>query len=127
MTRRHFPGSSSACPSASASPSSLSRLQHPLARPRQAVVAKIIPSDEFFEGRKKYIVVKYEYKPAIAHYVEPTDTSREEERSDPGLDTVAQRTVSPRAPKTLAGLTRARTLPRCTTATCSTLKGLVHA
>ncbi|WP_314361737.1 DUF6318 family protein [Rothia mucilaginosa] len=89
--------------------------------------AKIIPSDEFLKDYKKYIGdVKYEYKPAIAHYVEPTDTSPAKNVPIPVIDTVAQRTVSLEgAYKTLAAYQSAY-IAAMYNGDLQYLKGLVH-
>ncbi len=89
--------------------------------------AKIIPSDEFLKDYKKYIGdVKYEYKPAIAHYVEPTDTSPAKNVPIPVIDTVAQRTVSLEgAYKTLAAYQSAY-IAAMYSGDLQYLKGLVH-
>lgn len=76
---------------------------------------------------KKYIGdVKYEYKPAIAHYVEPTDTSPAKNVPIPVIDTVAQRTVSLEgAYKTLAAYQSAY-IAAMYNGDLQYLKGLVH-
>ena len=126
-----FSGSPSASPSASASASPSESASASASASSSSSSsrnsAKIIPSDEFLKDYKKYIGdVKYEYKPAIAHYVEPTDTSPAKNVPIPVIDTVAQRTVSLEgAYKTLAAYQSAY-IAAMYNGDLQYLKGLVH-
>ena len=111
--------SPSASASASASASSSSSSSHNS--------AKIIPPTEFLKDYKKYIGdVKYEYRPALAHYVEPTETSPAKNVPIPVIDAVSQRTVSLEgAYKTLAAYQSAY-IAAMYNGDLQYLKGLVH-
>ena len=70
--------------------------------------------------------IRDRYKPAIAHYVEPTDTSPAKNVPIPVIDTVAQRTVSLEgAYKTLAAYQSAY-IAAMYNGDLQYLKGLVH-
>jgi len=82
---------------------------------------------EFLKDYKKYIGdVKYEYRPALAHYVEPTETSPAKNVPIPVIDAVSQRTVSLEgAYKTLAAYQSAY-IAAMYNGDLQYLKGLVH-
>ena len=119
----------SGSPSSSASPSASASASASASSSSSSIhnSAKIIPPTEFLKDYKKYIGdVKYEYRPALAHYVEPTETSPAKNVPIPVIDAVSQRTVSLEgAYKTLAAYQSAY-IAAMYNGDLQYLKGLVH-